>query len=462
MLLGRNQEATQEAFQKIQTFAVQTPFSIADSTKAFEMLLRQGLNPTVNELAAMGDIAAFSGKSMEDFAGILERAQKLDFAALEELGVKAEESGNKVKLTFQGQTTTIEQSSEAMRQYVMSMANNSTVAGAMALQSETTSGKIETLKDKFTVLTQTLGEALKPAIDAGIAGLTWISEAVSGLTIWVQENWNWLGVWVEGIGRVTLALGAAWLGMKVFNGAGAIIKNAIVGFTGLTKGINLAKIATAAFNAVSKISPFGWIGIVVGAVISLWDYLSDFTNWMSKNFGPVIEAITLPLRTLWWTIKKIGEGIVWVMDLMNPAAAAARTAKEDAVRGLRAGMGDKVFFEKIKTDADFRAKIEALTGENLSTEETPNGNMEMGAMPNGTFAPPTMPTINENAKTKTVSQGLAGVQGDSGAAKNITIQIAKQIETLIVQVTNLKEAPAKIKEEIEKVMLQAVNDVNAM
>lgn len=463
MLLGRNQEATQEAFQKIQTFAVSTPFSIADSTKAFELLLRQGLNPTVQELGAMGDIAAFSGKSMEDFAGILERAQKLDFSALEELGVKAEESGNKVKLTFQGQTQTIANNSEAVRKYVMEMANNGTVAGAMAAQSETTGGKIETLKDKLTILSQTLGEALKPAIDLGINAIGWLSDKIAGLTVWVQDNWHWLGDWVSMFGQVAIAAGGAWAAMKVFGGAKSLIMGAVTAVGNLASVLKVAKIAQLAFNAAAKISPLGWIGIAIGALTTLFGYFTDFADWLGTNLGPAMQPVITLFQTLWGVVKSLGDALEWVMGLMNPVAG--KVSKIQSTKDLRSQFTEAEFQKMMQNDS-FRKQFEAAQARETSAMQMP-GETQMPPTTdtsNNGKPPTTTPPINETGgnNQKTVSQVLAGVQGDSGAAKNITINIQKLVEQLVIQTTNINETPAKIKEEIAKALLGAVNDINTM
>ena len=60
-----------------------------------------------------------------------------------------------------------------------------------------------------------------------------------------------------------------------------------------------------------------------------------------------------------------------------------------------------------------------------------------------------------------ISAGIAGVQSEGPKAQNLTINITKLVESLNINTTTLKESAGKIKEEIAKALLAAVNDVNA-
>jgi CII-binding regulator of phage lambda lysogenization HflD len=156
--LGSN-SAAQMAMDSIVEFASKTPFQVDELTGAFVKLANQGFKPTMAEMKSLGDLAASTGKSFDQLAeGILD-AQTGEFERLKEFGIKAKDMGDKVQFTFKGVKTEVDKTSDAMKNYIVSLGNANGVTGAMDKISKTLGGQISNLSDNWTTLMKNLGDS---------------------------------------------------------------------------------------------------------------------------------------------------------------------------------------------------------------------------------------------------------------------------------------------------------------
>ncbi len=165
--------------KEIEEFAAKTPFSVNELTNSFVKLANQGFKPTGDEMRRLGDLASSTGKSFDQLAEAILDAQTGEFERLKEFGVRAQDAGNKVIFTFKGVQTTVEKSSEAIRNYVTSLGDAEGVSGSMAVISATLSGKISNLGDSWDQMLLSIGSntsgVFKGAIDI-------ISKAINEIT----------------------------------------------------------------------------------------------------------------------------------------------------------------------------------------------------------------------------------------------------------------------------------------
>jgi hypothetical protein len=165
--LGSNSEA-QLALSQITKFASETPFAVDELTGAFVKLANQGFRPTIQELTALGDLAASTGKSFDQLAEAVLDAQVGEFERLKEFGVRAKVSGDNVTFTFKGVETQVKKTDEAIRGYILSLGEAEGVSGAMAKISETVGGKISNLGDNVTQLRLAIGNQSEGVFAASI------------------------------------------------------------------------------------------------------------------------------------------------------------------------------------------------------------------------------------------------------------------------------------------------------
>jgi hypothetical protein len=182
--LGSNSAAERAMFM-IQDFAASTPFSVAELTDSYVKLANRGIRPTKDEMTALGDLASSTGKSFDQLTEAALDAMTGENERLKEFGVQAQKSGDKTFYTFKGVTTEVKNTSEAVKEYLISLGKMDGVAGSSAAISETLTGKLSNLGDSFDQLFLTLGNS-----EGGVMGNTieMINGLVSSLTFLVSTT----------------------------------------------------------------------------------------------------------------------------------------------------------------------------------------------------------------------------------------------------------------------------------
>ena len=98
--------------------------SARDTLQPFEALKaaaldlrRNGIEPNAEQLKTFSQIAISSGKSLESVTASFTAALQGRYKALNQLGITAKDMGDKIALTFKGQTQEIEKNTEALSAY---------------------------------------------------------------------------------------------------------------------------------------------------------------------------------------------------------------------------------------------------------------------------------------------------------------------------------------------------------
>ena len=170
--------------QEIQDFASKTPFGVNELTSAFVKLANQGFKPTGDEMRKLGDLASSTGKSFDQLAEAVIDAQTGEFERLKEFGIRAQVAGDKVIFTFKGVQTTVDKSSESIRNYVTSLGNAEGVSGSMAVISKTLTGQISNLGDSWDQMLISVGSNTSGVFTGAISI---INEAINEITQFNKE-----------------------------------------------------------------------------------------------------------------------------------------------------------------------------------------------------------------------------------------------------------------------------------
>lgn len=155
--LGSSKKAA-GAFDVLQQFAAQTPFSLQEVVGGFNRLISVGLNPSISALEAFGNIASGTGKTLEQFVEAAADAAVGEFERLKEFGIKARSEGDKVVFTFKGVETEIKKDAASIEGYLRTLGQTE-FSGAIAEQSKTLNGAFSNLRDSFESFQKKLGEA---------------------------------------------------------------------------------------------------------------------------------------------------------------------------------------------------------------------------------------------------------------------------------------------------------------
>jgi hypothetical protein len=151
-------EAANAQFAVLQEFAKTTPFALEEVVSGFNKLIARGMEPTIASFQAFGNIAAGTGKSLDQFIEAVADAVTGEFERLKEFGVKASKEGDKVKFTFGGMTTAVANNATEIEGYLRQLGETK-FGGAMARQADTLNGAISNLGDSFFQLATSIGES---------------------------------------------------------------------------------------------------------------------------------------------------------------------------------------------------------------------------------------------------------------------------------------------------------------
>lgn len=171
--LGSTNDA-REALQMLTDVAANTPFQLDALTGAYVKLVNQGFKPTRAEIVQLGDLSSSVGKKFDQLAEAIIDAQSGEFERLKEFGIKARQSGDQVSFTFKGVKTTVDNTSESIRQYILSLGNLDGVKGSMAAISKTLEGQISNLKDSITAMFNKMGEQSEGFLSGSISSVKFL------------------------------------------------------------------------------------------------------------------------------------------------------------------------------------------------------------------------------------------------------------------------------------------------
>lgn len=197
-----NKDLADNALTMIADYAATTPYQLSALAGSFIKLTNQGLQPTKREMQALGDLAAATGKDFDQLAeALIDGATSSEFERLKELGIRASKSGDQVKFTFRGVSTEVQNTSKAIKDYIISLGQMQGVAGSTAAISATLEGKISNLQDAWASMLNQVGQANEGAFSTAIEGASFLVQNY-------QTVIDILGVMVTMYGTYRAALAA--------------------------------------------------------------------------------------------------------------------------------------------------------------------------------------------------------------------------------------------------------------
>jgi len=431
--------AAKQVLSDITDFASKTPFQVDELTNSFVKLANRGFVPNMEQMTMLGDLAASQGKDFDQLSEAILDAETAEFERLKEFGIRASKQGNQVMLSFKGIQKQVENSPEKIREAILALSQEAPgVTGAMAAISQTTGGMISNLIDTWTQFKLAIGQAFEPLLKQFLPRAI---AFVGQLTDWVQRNQEMIQKWVP---RILMVVGAF---------------GALVGV-----GITLSLVSTAlgAIGAAiaALFSPIGLlVAAVAGAVVLIvkyWDeiktWLTGFAQWMWEHhpfkwmidlIDRVFPGFKAKLKDLWNGIKEtFKQAINWLYEkFIKPVAGwFGRIFKNLNFSAPGVNLEDTSSGDDNDANAGMYDRLQAAAGGMGAKSKT--GGLRTGR------------SKSTGAAAGTISGGAGG------AGKNITINITKLIEQLVIQTSNLQESRQRIKQEVTRALIDAVNDVN--
>ncbi len=178
-------KAAAAAMKMIQTLAADTPASVAEWTQAYIKLINRGITPAKEELIQMGDIASSQGKDIDQFIEALLDAMTGENERLKEFGITAKKNGETTAFTFRGVTTEVQNTDQAIKNYILSLGNVQGVQGAMATQMQELAGLESNLGDQMDAIYNKIGKKLEPAIKSFMG---FLGNSMGKLSSWLDSS----------------------------------------------------------------------------------------------------------------------------------------------------------------------------------------------------------------------------------------------------------------------------------
>jgi len=305
-------EAAAIAFERVQKFAAQTPFSVKELTTAFITLKNLGLDPSEAALTSLGNTAGATGKSLTDTVRALSGAVTGEFDGLKAFGITTKSEGDKVIFTFRGVATEVGKNTREIQDFLLSLGNVE-FAGGSARQANTLQGAISNLGDEFDRFSDLL---LNDSSSAGLQGAVRLTTA--SLTV-LSDNVQTLGDVAAAIGIIITAklvaplvvTGATLLIVQLQSVQTSIALAALSG-TSVLASASLTALAGAAALANTALKFFGGkVGLLIIAASSLVFFATKAkeatksTEDLAKNINKLtVEAAGERLKSLGKTLKE--------------------------------------------------------------------------------------------------------------------------------------------------------------
>ena len=168
-------------FGQLKDFAASTPFQVANLTDSYVQLRARGFEPTLEVMAALGDLAGTFGKDISTAMQAVTQAAFGEAEMLKQFGIIMKQEGEQVRVIFKGTEQVIAKDSQAIFDHLIRLSEVEFSGGAERL-SQTLKGKVSTLKDNLAALADVVFRE-SGALDA-------LSALTSSLTGLISLDWK--------------------------------------------------------------------------------------------------------------------------------------------------------------------------------------------------------------------------------------------------------------------------------
>lgn len=303
-------DAAAAQFKILNDFATRTPFQLEEVVGGFNKLIARGINPTITTFESFGNIAAGTGKTLDQFVEAVADAAVGEFERLKEFGIKANQEGDKVRFTFGGLTTEIKKDSEAILGYLEKLGQTK-FAGSLELQSKTLGGAFSNLQGAITNLAIAIGES-----------------GINDLLVKLTNNiTNLVNAFTERFARANSAIRKAGVDLQVWNEILGDTKNA-------EDRLNVTRELTNAFRKIEAESMKG-IKLEMQQAEAAKKAASQVKGELSKIESVAVKASGI-VQIVFAPIQEAAPKAKTALEEFREAIPSVEQALQNmAVRGLR-------------------------------------------------------------------------------------------------------------------------------
>lgn len=312
-LLGGNQQEAQKLLDTLKEMANTTPYEATDLVKATQKMMAFDISAddSLKYLNMLGDVSMGDANKLDSLTLAFSQIGASGRASMEDINQMIDQGFNPL-------TVISEKTGESMADlrdrvseggvsfeeiagaFETATSEGGTFYQSMDKASQTTEGKISTLKDGFNTALGSMTESLLPFVTEAVNGLTKVADWFANL----DEDGKRAVLIIAGIalaiGPVTTAIGTL---IKVGSGIKSLV-TIIKSWNVVTK---LMTVAQGALNAVMNMNPISLIIIAIVALIAIIVTLWNKCEWFREGVMTVINAI-------WGAIQSVGSFIMGVFQ----------------------------------------------------------------------------------------------------------------------------------------------------
>lgn len=369
-LLGGNEQAAEKLLNTLREMANTTPYEATDLVKATQKMMAFGISAqdSLKYLQMLGDVAMGDANKMDSLTLAFSQISASGRATMEDINQMIDQGFNPLTIVAQ---KTGESMADLRDRVSAGGVSFEEIAGAfetatseggifyqsMDKASQTTEGKISSLKDNFSTALGTMTESLLPFVTSAVDGLSKLANWFSNL----DEGGKTLVLTIAGIalaiGPLSTAIGGLIsIGSKiktivtVVKSWGIVTKTMTAAQTALNLVLNanpIALVVTAIVALIAIIatlwSKCEWFRDGVMTVINaIWDAIKSVGEFIMNVFQTVYDFVVNIFNSLWNTIKKVIDTIV---NAFSTAWNAIKNVASSVWNGILNlfGTGGKIF-----------------------------------------------------------------------------------------------------------------------
>ena len=279
-------------FRQLNQFAARTPFALEQITNQFIGLQNLNVRPTIQQMEALGNIAAASGQDFDQFGMSIQSAIVGSYEPIRRSGVFITRENDKLKVSFRGVTTVIEDNAQSIVNFLSDLGNSELYRGAAEQLSHTLGGAISTTIDNLRQLAFTFagGEIRQALIDFNVR----VTNGTQSLQNFAREAGDLSGLVLRGL------LSQTTLTVAAFAAIGLAAQKSVLGVISLVTQMKALSTAAVGANRSLKallLSLRGTAGVFVAGTVlyAIWQAYRSITREAreaKRAHDELIERVT--------------------------------------------------------------------------------------------------------------------------------------------------------------------------
>ena len=360
-LLGGNQQEAQKLLNTLKEMAATTPYETTDLVKATQKMMAFGIsaNDSLNYLQMLGDISMGDANKMDSLTLAFSQMGASGRASMEDINQMIDQGFNPLTIVAQktGESmadlrdrvsdggVSFQEIAEAMK---TATSEGGIYFGSMDKASQTTAGKISTLKDDFNSALGSMTESLLPFVTSAV-------EKFSKLAKWFGNLDNdgkkmvliFAGI-LASIGPISFAIGKL---IKVGTGISKIV-SVIKSWNLVTKAMTAAQwLLNAAMNANPIALIVTAIVGLIAIIVLLWTkcewfregvmtIITTIWNAIQGTMDFIISIFTTGFNFIWGIISGVINSIISAFQKVANVVKSVFTSVKNAISSLFSGVAN--------------------------------------------------------------------------------------------------------------------------